>query len=154
MKPVQRCAAVAGVVFGGLFTATPAGAACAFGSTVAVSFPAYDVFSGADDDGTGTLSLSCTTGTSVRIALSAGGAGSFQPRSMAGPGASVLDYNLYSDGGRTAIWGDGTGGSAPIVASLGAGVASTFTVYARIFRNQRGPIAGLYGDSIMITVSP
>jgi spore coat protein U-like protein len=88
------------------------------------------------------------------ISLSAGGGGSFFPRTMAGPAGSVLNYNLYSDGGRTTVWGDGTGGSASLSGSFGAGIPSTFTVYARIFRNQRGVAAGLYSDSIMVTVAP
>ena len=138
----------------GLFASTSASAACTFSTTAAVSFPVYDVFSTADDDSTGAFTIGCTTNTSAMISLSAGGGGSFSPRSMGGPGGSLLNYNLYSDGGRTAVWGDGTGGSAPLSRSFSAGVPLTFTMYARIFRNQRGVTAGLYSDSVMVTVAP
>ncbi len=140
--------------FLGLCAATPASAACTFSNAVSVSFPVYDVFSTTDDDGTGAFTIGCTSSTSAMISLSAGGGGSFSPRSMAGAGVSLLNYNLYSDGGRTTVWGDGTGGSGPVFRSMSVGVPLTFTVYARIFRNQRGVAAGLYSDSIMVTVAP
>ena len=60
-----------------LFTVEPASAACAFTNSVAVSFPAYDVFAATDDDGTGAFTITCTTNTSAMISLSAGGGGSF-----------------------------------------------------------------------------
>ena len=138
----------------GLFTGTSASAACTFSNTVAVSFPVYDVFSATDDDGTGAFTIGCTTNTSAMVSLSAGGGGSFSPRSMAGPRAVLLNYNLYSDGGRTTVWGDGTGGSTSVSRSLSAGVPFTFTIFARIFHNQSSVIAGLYSDSVIVTVAP
>ena len=150
-QTVAFCSALGFLV---LFAASSARAACTFSNTVAVSFPVYDVFSTTDDDGTGAFTIACTSTTSAMISLSAGGGGSFLPRSMAGAGGSLLNYNLYSDGGRTTVWGDGTGASASVSRALSAGVPLQFTVYARIFHNQHGVTAGLYSDTIMVTVAP
>ncbi len=150
-QPLALFAALGAAV---LFTMMPAAAACTFTSSVAVSFPLYDVFAATDDDGTGAFTIGCTTNTSAMISLSAGGGGSFSPRSMSGPGAAVLNYNLYSDGSRSSIWGDGTGGSSAVSQAFGAGAPLTFTVYARVFRNQAGVTAGQYADSVMVTVAP
>lgn len=154
MKHRHVLAAGFGVLLPAWLMTAPAWAGCAFTNTVALSFPVYDVFSPSDDNGTGAFTISCTANASAMISLSAGGGGSFSPRTMGGPGSAVLSYNLYSDGGRTAIWGDGTGGSAPVSRSLSAGVPLTLTVYARIFRNQAGVTAGQYSDSVMVTVAP
>ncbi len=154
MNNGQLSAASFGVLLAASLTAAPVSAACAFANAVALSFPMYDVFSPSDDDASGAFSISCSANVSAMISLSAGGGGSFAPRTMAGPGSSVLSYNLYSDGSRTTIWGDGTGGSASVSRSIGAGVPLTFTVYGRIFRNQAGVTAGQYSDSVMVTVAP
>ena len=153
MNRAQALVVFATLGVAALFTAESASAACTLTSSIAVSFAAYDVFTASDDDGTGAFTISCTTNTSAMISLSAGGAGSFSPRSMAG-GGGVLNYNLYSDGSRTSVWGDGTGGSAAVSRTFGAGAPVTFTVYARIFRNQGRVVAGVYSDSVMVTVIP
>lgn len=142
------------VLLAASLTTAPVSAACAFTNTVALSFPVYDVSSTSDDNGTGAFTISCTANASAMISLSAGGGGSFSPRTMVGPATSVLSYNLYSDASRTTIWGDGTGGSASVTRALSAGVPLTFTVYARIFRGQAGVTAGQYSDSVMVTVAP
>lgn len=147
-------AASFGVVLSASLTTAPALAACTFTNTVALSFPVYDIFAASDDNGTGAFTLTCSANTPAMISLSAGGSGSFSPRTMGGPGGAVLSYNLYSDGGRSTVWGDGTGGSASVSRSLSAGIPQTFTVYARIFRNQAGVTAGQYSDSVMVTVAP
>ena len=154
MNRAQILVVFATLGIAGLFTAESASAACTLTSSIAVSFAAYDVFAATDDDGTGAFTISCTTNTSAMISLSAGGAGSFSPRSMTAGGGGVLNYNLYSDGSRTSVWGDGTGGSAAVSRTFGAGAPVTFTVYARIFRNQGRAVAGVYSDSVMVTVTP
>jgi spore coat protein U-like protein len=65
-------------------------------------------------------------------------------------GSETMDYNLYRDGSRTLIWGDGTGGSS-IVTGMGAGVTQDVTVYGRIYAGQN-LVAGKYTDSITVTV--
>jgi spore coat protein U-like protein len=127
---------------------------CSFTSVVGVAFGSYDVFSLSPLDTAGSLTFVCSgvgPSDTVVIELSAGGAASFSPRSMASMGAS-LSYNLYLNAARTAIWGDGTGGTSrygPVTPVSGVGV--TVPVYGRVPAGQNVPI-GAYADTITVTI--
>src|SRR3546814_19864575 len=73
-----------------------------------VAFGDVDVTTGAAVDGTGTISVTCTSGTAWSAAADAGaGTGaSLATRQMA-HGASLLHYALYTDSDRTDSWGAG-----------------------------------------------
>lgn len=136
-------------------------------SAVGVSFGSYDPFSPLTTDATGQVIVECGPSTltetlvgfsvSYVAALSPGSAGSFQPRRMQS-GGSVLDYNLYRDSARSAIWGNGSGGTNTVSGSLGAllplgqTVSRTHTVYGRIFPQQNIP-AGAYTDTLTVTLT-
>lgn len=154
MQPAKRRALLAAALLAAPLACAPA-AACTISAT-GVAFGAYDPLSTTHDDSTGTVNLGCPPAVSAPIvALSAGGAGTFSPRRMAG-GAFNLDYNLYSDSGRTTIWGDGTGGTSTVTLSGGTVSAGTRnfsrTIYGRIPRLQNVG-AGAYGDTITLTVT-
>jgi spore coat protein U-like protein len=86
---------------------------CEITGAVGVSFGSYDVLDAYPTDSVGSITYQChNVGQSdmVTIALGAGGA-TFVPRRMPGSGES-LGYNLYLDAARTAVWGDGTGGTS------------------------------------------
>lgn len=107
---------------------------------------------GVAKDGTTTFTATCTLSTPYTLKLSAGlGSGAtFDTRRMTS-GTDTLDYSLYTDAGRTTVWGDGTGGSST-VASTGTGVVQTFTVYGRIPSSASATI-GTYVDTITITAT-
>jgi spore coat protein U domain-containing protein, fimbrial subunit CupE1/2/3/6 len=128
---------------------------CSFQTVTSVSFGTYDVFSLVHLDTTATFSYKCSPPVTTPVLyLSAGGAGSFNPRRMSGPVGTTAQYNLYLDSSRATIWGDGTGGSSYITAPdpVSASQLFTYTIYARVFAGQ-DLVAGAYSDSVTITIN-
>jgi len=135
-----------------LLAASPAGA-CTISAT-GVTFGAYDPTSPSNDDGTGTVSLSCPPSVhSPVVALEAGGSGSIAARRMQN-GIYLLNYNLFTDTTRLILWGNGVVGST-VTLSGGtvAGGQRNFsrTIYGRIPAAQNVG-AGVYGDTLVVTV--
>lgn len=161
-----RSTALAGIAFAAL-AATPASAAttsdslavsasvtasCAV-STTAVAFGNVNVLSGSNVDATGGLSVTCTSGTAWSAAADAGaGTGaSLATRKMAN-GSDLLNYVLYTDSGRTSVWGNGAGGTATF-SDTGDGSAQASTIYARVPSGQASLPAGSYADTVTVTVT-
>jgi spore coat protein U domain-containing protein, fimbrial subunit CupE1/2/3/6 len=103
------------------------------------------------------LKVRCTKDLPYTVKLSGGDANSFAPRKLKDGGTNTLEYNLFSDGGRTSVWGDGVGASAVPGVGNGMGVASavTHTIFAELFNslaNQAAPV-GNYADTIAVEVA-
>ena len=137
-----------------------AGAVCTM-SVTNVSFGAYDVFGTAPvDSDSGRVNVSCAAGinrATVTISTSAT-SGSFNPRQMKRTtGADLLSYNIYTTAARTAIWGDGTGGTSIVQASRPPGKpqpwATSLGIYGRIAAGQNVS-EGSYSDNLTVTVTP
>jgi spore coat protein U-like protein len=119
-----------------------------------MSFGVYDPGATGTNDTTGTFSYSCSSARArpVLIWLSSGNSGSFNPRRMSN-GADTLDYNLYSDSQRTAVWGNDTGGYAGISSvPQGKDHGDTLTIYGRIGTGL-WVSPGSYTDSITVTLN-
>lgn len=110
-------------------------------------------------DATGNINVSCTLIgvmsllVSYDIRLSTGISGSYTQRQM-GSGASRLNYNLYSNPARSAIWGDGTAGTTTVSDGYLLGLLTTvrdYPVYGRVPAGQN-ILAGAYSDAITVTV--
>ena len=104
----------------------------------------------ANIDTTGSVSVSCTSGTAYNVGLddghqNAGPAG----RAMA-LGASRVGYGLYRDGARSLQWGNTIGTNT--AGATGSGSAQPLTIYARV-PPQITPPAGTYQDIIVVTVT-
>jgi spore coat protein U-like protein len=138
-----------------------AAAVCSF-SAVGVNFGVYDPLLATPSDSVGTVTVSCTNAPppgnvtiNYSVTLSPGSSGSFALRRMtAGP--SGLEYNLYSDAGRTLIWGDGGGGTGLVGGSIKVAGRQTISkdhpVYGRMPAQQdAGP--GNYADTIVVTLA-
>jgi spore coat protein U-like protein len=127
---------------------------CAFSGIVGVAFGPYDPFTSSPLDSTGSMTLRCENvgpSDTVIIDLGRGSATSYTSRAMHS-GIDVLQYNLYLDAARTAIWGDGTGGSShygPFQPPSGSDL--TLSVYGRIPARQNVR-AGSYTDTITVTI--
>lgn len=167
MKTIVRCGAAAAALTVA-FAAAPAFAADASSSldvnatvsanctvsTSAVAFGDVDVTSGQAVQGTGDISVTCTSGTAWTAAADAGaGAGADLAIRKMADGANLLDYSLFIDSARTQIWGDGIEGATATFASTGTGTAQTRTVYGLIPAGQTGVPAGEYADTVQVTVS-
>ncbi|MBV9653574.1 MAG: spore coat protein U domain-containing protein [Acetobacteraceae bacterium] len=104
--------------------------------------------------GSGSISVTCTNGTSATIALDKGlGSGaSIAARQMAGvtDNTKSITYSLFSDSGHSTLWGDGTNGST--LSYSGTGNADTVPVYGSIAASQHVP-AQVYNDSVTVTVA-
>ena len=128
--------------------AAPAWAATCDITPQSVSFGAYDPTEAGDLDGVGTVSIDCDVEVSVTITLSTGAAGSYAARTMAG-GAHHISYNLFTGPQRAVVWGDGSGGSATVSATM---QSQAFNVYGAIPAGQNVP-AGAYADTIVVTIA-
>ncbi|MDB5699306.1 MAG: spore coat protein [Alphaproteobacteria bacterium] len=123
-------------------------------STGLLDFGDVDVTSGQNVDGTGSISVTCTNGTAWSAAADAGAdtGATLATRKMAA-GANKLGYQLFTDNARTAIWGDGVGGTTALITATGSGSAQTKTVYGQIAAGQTGLPAGDYADTVNVTVT-
>jgi spore coat protein U-like protein len=114
---------------------------------------------------TSKVSVLCTKGTAVTVALNGGSTagGSVAQRLMAESGGNgTLQYNLYTTAAHSTVWGDGTGISVTeslIGAGMAAADASKLTVYGELpddVTNQAAPVTGAktaYSDSITVTLT-
>jgi spore coat protein U-like protein len=130
-------------------------AACTVSAT-GVAFGAYDPRSATPDDSSGTIEVAChPSDHAPEVGLGPGLHGSVAARRMSS-GSATLDYGLYANAGRTAVWGDGAQGSTG--QTLAGGTVSggtrrfTGTIYGRIPAGQNVP-AGSYDDTLIVTIS-
>lgn len=126
-------------------------------STAAVAFGAYDPIvtnKSADLTGTGTVTVTCTNGSDVTIALDQGahadtGSTDAAPLRRMTDGTDFLSYALYQNSGNSTIWGNTVGTS---VDDVGTGVAADHTVYGVVAQNQNVE-AGSYTDTVIAGVT-
>ena len=102
--------------------------------------------------GTTLLRATCTPGTTYNVGLNAGtsAGATVNQRKMVATGAQVLNYQLYKDSSRSAIWGNTVG--TDTVTGTGTGLALDHTVYGSIPAAQVVP-AGDYADTITVTIA-
>ncbi len=157
-----RAAARAAVLAGAL-AAAPAvapAATCTVAATP-IAFGIYNPQLGSPNDSTGSIVVTCLPGLlsvmqNYTLSLSPGGVGSYAPRWLVS-GAAALQYQIYSDAARSTVWGNGSAGTATVHGSFLVGVVlpvvATHTLYGRLPARQTAAIAGLYVDTVLVTVS-
>src|SRR5262249_29117614 len=109
-----------------------------------VAFATYDPLAATSTDSTGTVNVVCAYVSGgadqigYRLSLSTGLSGTYVARQLRA-GTNTLAYNLYGDAGRTAVWGNGNGGTTTMTGSftVGPGVGNslridTVTIYGRM----------------------
>ncbi|MGD9765286.1 MAG: spore coat U domain-containing protein [Candidatus Binatia bacterium] len=126
-------------------------------STVAVAFGPYDPIvtnkTTPLDDSTGTVTITCTQGTTATIALDEGAnnaSATGTTRALTDGSSNYLNYELYQDSSHTTVWNDTTNLLEPPAAPSSA--ARNFTVYGRIPAGQDVP-EGTYNDTVVATVN-
>ncbi|MHC5595081.1 MAG: Csu type fimbrial protein [Nostoc sp.] len=130
-------------------TALPALSQCTINAS-GVVFNPYNVFVSTDNDSTGTITYTCTSGTPpFTISLSKGNATSYNPRQLK-DGSNPLNYNLYLDTARTQIWGDGTNSTNQYSSS---NLTGNLTIFGRIPALQNAKVGNNYIDSITATIN-
>ena len=123
-------------------------------STSPVAFGTVDVTSGTDVDATGSIGVTCTSGTAWDASADAGaGSGATLDTRKMTSGANLLNYVLYTDSARTTVWGDGASGTTALISDTGTGVEQTKTIYGRVPSGQTSAPAGDYTDTVAVTVT-
>ncbi|HEX4739654.1 MAG TPA: spore coat U domain-containing protein [Allosphingosinicella sp.] len=122
-------------------------------STSPVAFGTMNAVSGSSVDAAGSITVTCTNGTSWSAAADAGsGSGATLATRKLVSGGNLLNYALYTDSARTNVWGDGSSGNSTL-SGTGSGSAQNVTVYGRIAAGQTGAPAGSYSDTVSVTVT-
>jgi spore coat protein U-like protein len=125
-------------------------ASCIINSASTLNFGSSGVIA-ANVDQTSTLQVQCTNTTPYTISLDPGtGTGATVAARKMTNGANTITYSLYSDAGRTTVWGNTIGTNT--VAGTGNGASQPYTVYGRV-PPQTTPAAALYTDTITVTVT-
>jgi len=150
--------AFAGQASSNMAVSTNVSAVCTI-SAGALAFGGYVPTSNAVQNGSATMSVTCTDGAIATIDLDEGA------NANTGSSATLplrrlkfhdttdhfVNYYLYRDSSRTQTWGTGSGVQASYT---GTGVTTTVTAYAQIPGNQgTGTPAGTYQDTINATVN-
>lgn len=104
--------------------------------------------------GAGAILLQCTPGTSLTIGISAGlNATTISGGRFLIKGTETLRYQLYQDAGTT-IWGNGSNGGTVKSLTFPAGTATVaYPVFARLFAVTPMPSAGIYTDTVTVTIT-
>ncbi len=124
-----------------------------------INFGNYDVFLSTPLDAVGIITLNCDRHVrTATVTLNQGLYGTFSPRRMKRSGGTdLLDYNVFTDVTRTAIFGDGSGGSSSVFVNRpGPGNRdwiANINMYSRIPPGQNVSV-GSYSDSLTATVTP
>ena len=125
-------------------------ASCTINSASALNFGTQGILS-ANVDQTSTIQVTCTNSTPYNIGLNAGtGTGATVATRKLTSGGATVNYTLYSDSGRSTVWGNTV--STDTAAGTGNGGAQSYTVYGRI-PTQTTPAPGTYTDTITVTVT-
>ncbi len=117
------------------------GAACDIRNTLVVDFASYNPFATQDNDSAGDIKINCIGIALLTIEISAGASGQINQRKMFSNN-EALNYNLYSNAGRTTIWNT--------LRTLVIG-NRIFTIYGRIPAGQ-DVRPGVYTDNPTVTL--
>lgn len=132
------------------FSATATIASNCLVSANNVNFGSHGILS-APVDATGAVATACTVGTAYTIGLNGGLSNAPPGARLMKKGAESITYGLYKDAARSQIWGDAsTPGST--ISGTGNGLTGNNTVYGRV-PAQNTPSAGLYSDTVVVTVT-
>lgn len=106
---------------------------------------------GSNVDATSTITTTCTSTTPYNIGLDAGtGSGATVTTRKMTAGAATINYSLYTNSGRTTVWGNTIGTNT--VSGTGSGAGQPLTVYGRV-PSQATPAPATYTDTIVTTVT-
>ncbi len=114
---------------------------CSISSVTNLDFGTYDTTSASnDDDGVGDVTFNCTKGTAYDVYITG-------TRTMT-DGTDTLNFNMYTDSGRTAAWATASPG---VTGTAADNTAMTQNIYGRIDASQDVQV-GTYNGSVTVTV--
>lgn len=109
---------------------------------------AFGSYIGTELDATTTVSITCTNGGAYTVGLD-NGLHPLSTQRRISNGTNYLNYELYSDSGMTAPWGNVSGSW---VSGTGTGSAQVDTVYGKLDSGQALNV-GTYTDTVTVTVT-
>jgi spore coat protein U-like protein len=119
-----------------------------------LAFGSYDpvvTHSSANLDASGTFTVACTRGASG-VTIDLGQGMHYASGRRMDASGTYLAFELYSDSGRSSVWGSTSGGAAVAVSAPSSKDPVTYTVYGRVPGGQDVP-AGSYSDTVVATVN-
>jgi len=144
------CQTGGSLAFAGTWTVTATVNASCNVSATNLNFGSFASL-GANVDATATVTPQCSNTTPYNIGLNAGnGTGATVATRKMTSGANTIDYSLYTDSGRTTVWGNTIGTNT--VSGTGTGSTQSLTVYGRIPSQTTQP-PNTYTDTIVVTVT-
>jgi spore coat protein U-like protein len=151
MKAALRLAALACAL--GLPGLAQAQLTCRINNAGPLQFGNYNPLLFTDHYAQTSINVRCN-GADWRVALVSLGAGlgggGVNARAMQ-RGTARLNYGLYQDAARSNAWGNGSGGSWPLITLVGPGTNVTWQLYGTIPQRQNVP-TGYYTDVVQIQV--
>lgn len=101
-------------------------------------------------NGSGSIVMECSGGTSFSISLDNGQhfAGGTRAMANAGNASILLNYVLYQNAARTIPWTN----ASPLTTTA-TGSPDTFNVYGRIPGGQSGVTSGTYNDTVQVVIT-
>jgi spore coat protein U-like protein len=119
-------------------------------SANALNFGSSGVLAAAINQTT-TLSVTCSNTTPYNVGLDAGNAsGSTVAARLLANGAATVGFQMYSDSGRSTVWGNTIGTNT--VSGTGTGSAQTLTVYGQV-PAQATPAANTYTSTVTASIT-
>ena len=102
-------------------------------------------------DQTTTLTVTCTNTTPYNVGLDGGNvSGSTVTARLLSSGSATVGFQLYSDSGRSVLWGNTLGTNT--VSGVGNGAAQSLTVYGQV-PAQTTPAAATYTSTVTASVT-
>lgn len=102
-------------------------------------------------DASSSVTARCTNGTPYNVGLNVGnGVGATVANRKMTSGGSTVSYSLYTNSGRTTVWGNTVG--TDTVGGTGTGNDQVSTIYGRV-PPQTTPPPATYSDTIVVTVT-
>ena len=124
-------------------------------SAANLAFGVVDPLGGNVDQFT-TVTVKCTKNSAYTVGLNAGAtAGATIAQRLMANGADTMQYNLYTDAGRTTIWGNSAAAPAWVAGTgAGLGTAQVLNVYGRVPSGQTNLAVGSYTETaVTVTVT-
>ena len=131
---------------------------CQVSATSNIAFGAYDPLAVADKDAAGSVTIKCSQGvTNIVVTLDqganpAGGSTAAAPLRQMASGTDRLGYQIYSNAGRTSVWGNTAGTGVTIVGPTAAATPDVLPTYGRIAAGTDAAV-GTYSDTVGVTAT-
>ncbi|WP_424770624.1 Csu type fimbrial protein [Pontixanthobacter sp.] len=115
-----------------------------------MSFGTLTTLGSANIDSTSSVAILCTLGATYDVSMDAGANASGAQRQLVNStdAAQLIPYGVFTDAARATDW-NGTNTQA----GVGTGAVQTLTAYGRIPASASSVTAGVYNDSVTVTVT-